>query len=194
MDSGFLVQGTGKDGGDAGVREGHDDLATLVYLADQGCITPHIWLSRVDRLGCPDRMIFDLYPPGDDFEAIFDAVRWTPRRLRKLLRELGLAAFVMTSGSKGRHLHVPLDWNADFDGVRRFATHVADLLVARHPERLTREHRKTKRGTRVYLDMLRNAYAQSAVAPYAVRPLEGAPVATPLDWEELGRSDLHPRR
>ena len=171
-----------------------DDAATLVYIADQGCITPHVWLSRADRIDHPDRMVFDLDPPGDDARATFDAVRWTARRLRELLDELGLVAFVMTSGSKGLHLHVPLDRATDFDGVRDFAMDAADLLVERHPERLTREQRKAKRGDRVYLDVMRNAYAQTTVAPYAVRARAGAPVATPLSWDELGRADLHPRR
>lgn len=171
-----------------------DDAATLVYIADQGCITPHVWLSRADRPDHPDRMVFDLDPPGEDPEATFDAVRWTARRLRELLEELGLDVYVMTSGSMGLHLHVPLDRKTDFDGVRGFAMDAADLLVARHPERLTREHRKANRGARVYLDVMRNAYAQTTVAPYAVRAREGAPVATPLSWDELGRADLHPRR
>lgn len=171
-----------------------DDAATLVYIADQGTVTPHVWLSRIDRRDHPDRMIFDLDPPSEDPDASFDAVRWTARRLRELLEELGLVAFVMTSGSKGLHLHVPLDRTAGFDAVRRFAMDAADLLVDRHPERLTRQHRKAKRGDRVYLDVMRNGYAQTTVAPYAVRALEGAPVATPLAWDELDRSDLHPRR
>jgi bifunctional non-homologous end joining protein LigD len=139
-------------------------------------------------------MVFDLDPPGDDAEATFDAVRWTARRLRELLDELGLVAFVMTSGSKGLHLHVPLDRETDFDGVRAFAIDAADLLVERHPGRLTREQRKAKRGDHVYLDVMRNAYAQTTVAPYAVRARPGAPVATPLSWDELGRAELDPRR
>jgi len=171
-----------------------DDAATLVYLADQGCITPHVWLSRSDRRDHPDRMVFDLDPPGDDDVATFPAVRWAARRLRELLEEVGLVAFVMTSGSMGLHLHVPLDRTADFDEARAFAADAADLLVERHPERLTREQRKDRRGERVYLDVMRNAYAQTTVVPYAVRARAGAPVATPLSWDEVGRSDLHPRR
>ncbi len=171
-----------------------DDAATLVYIANQGCITPHVWLSRVDRPDHPDRMVFDLDPPGEGARATFDAVRWTARRLRELLEELGLVPYVMTSGSKGLHLHVPLDREADFDDVRAFAMDAADLLVARHPGRLTREQRKAKRGDRIYLDVMRNAYAQTTVAPYAVRARTGAPVATPLSWDEIGRADLHPRR
>lgn len=171
-----------------------DDAATLVYIADQACITPHVWLSRIDRRRHPDRMIFDLDPPGDAAAAAFPEVRWTARRLRRLLHEVGLVPFVMTSGSRGLHVHVPLDRGADFDEVRAFAADAADLLVARHPDRLTRAQRKAKRGDRVFLDIMRNAYAQTAVVPYAVRAREGAPVATPLEWDELAGSDMGPRR
>lgn len=170
------------------------DAATLVYLADQACITPHVWLSRTDRIRHPDRMVFDFDPPGDGWEATFDAVRWAARRTAELLRDIGLVPFVQTSGSKGLHVHAPLDREADFDRVRKLARDAADLLARRHPERLTTEQRKRKRGDRVYLDVARNAYAQTAVLPYAVRARPGAPVATPLDWNELGAGDLHPRR
>lgn len=171
-----------------------DDAATLVYLADQACITPHVWLSRVDRIRHPDRMVFDFDPPGDDWEATFDEVRWAARTTAEVLREIGLVPFVQTSGSKGLHIHVPLDREADFDEIRELARDAADLLATCHPDRLTTEQRKKKRGQRVYLDVARNAYAQTAVVPYAVRPRPGAPIATPLDWDELGAGDLHPRR
>jgi len=170
-----------------------DDAPTLVYIAGQGCITPHVWLSQADRINHPDRMVFDLDPSGDDPTATFSEVRWAARRLRGLLEEVGLVPFVMTSGSRGLHVHVPLDRVADFDVVRGFAKEAADLLVSRHPERLTREQRKSERGDRLFLDVMRNAYGQTAVAPYAVRAREGAPVATPLGWDELGRSGMHPR-
>lgn len=171
-----------------------DDAATLVYVAGQGCVTPHVWLSRIDRRGRPDRMVFDLDPPGGDPGGAFEAMRWTARRVREVLEEVGLVAFVMTSGSRGLHVHVPLDRSADFEAVRAFARDAADLLAARHPDRLTREQRKAKRGDRIYLDIMRNAYAQTAVVPYAVRAREGAPVAVPLEWEELGASGMGPRR
>lgn len=170
-----------------------DDTATLVYLADQGCITPHVWLSRVDRVHHPDRLVVDLDPPGDDPVAVFPEVRWAARQVRALLEEVGLVPFLMTSGSRGLHIHVPLDRGADFDEVRAFAGDVAELLAARHPKRLTTAHRKDQRGDRIFLDVLRNAYAQTAVAPYAVRAREGAPAATPLEWDELDDPELHPR-
>ena len=158
------------------------DAATLVYLANQACITPHVWLSRKDKLHHPDRLIFDLDPPGDDFAV----VRSTARALRETLEELGLASTVMTTGGRGLHVVVPLDRSAKFDDMRAFARDLAELLARRDPKRLTTEARKNKRRGRLFLDTMRNAYAQTAVPPFAVRAREGAPVAMPLDWDELG--------
>jgi bifunctional non-homologous end joining protein LigD len=164
--------------------------ATLVYLADQACITPHVWLSRADRLDVPDRMVIDLDPPGDDF----GAVRSAARTVRDLLHELGLAPHLMTTGSRGLHLVVPLRRRARFGEVRHFARDVARLLAEREPGRFTVESRKAKRDGRLYLDTGRNAWAQTAVPPYAVRPRRGAPVATPLAWDELSDGRLNARR
>ena len=173
-----------------------DREATLVYLANQACITPHVWLSRVAHLERPDRLVFDLDPPenggrsGDDRG--LDRLRWAARRTRDLLDVLGLPAFLLTTGSRGFHVVVPLEPAAGFDEVRAFAARVARRLARAHPDRLTVEHRKAKRGDRVFVDYLRNGYAQTAVPPYAVRARPGAPVATPLEWRELGR--VAPRR
>ncbi|MFP3940905.1 MAG: non-homologous end-joining DNA ligase [Thermoanaerobaculia bacterium] len=173
-----------------------DDAATLVYLANQACITPHVWLSRVAHLERPDRLVLDLDPPegggrsGDDRGV--DRLRCVARRTRDLLDELDLPAFLMTTGSRGFHVVVPLEPAAGFDEVRELAAGVARHLARRHPDRLTVEHRKAKRGDRVFVDYLRNGYAQTAVPPYAVRARPGAPVAAPLEWRELGRAT--PRR
>jgi bifunctional non-homologous end joining protein LigD len=159
-----------------------DAAATLVYLAGQASITPHAWTSRADRLNFPDRLIVDLDPPGERF----DLVRRAARALRELLEALGLVPFLMTTGSRGAHVVTPLDRSDDFDAVRAFARAVADQLARLDPSRLTTEVRKAKRGERLFVDVMRNGYAQTAVPPYAVRPLPGAPVATPLEWRELG--------
>ncbi|MGH2694917.1 MAG: DNA polymerase domain-containing protein, partial [Actinomycetota bacterium] len=158
-----------------------NNAATLVYLANQGCLTLHQWLSRKDRIHNPDLMIFDLDPPGDDFRLVKDVAR----ELRKLLTTLGLAPYLKTTGGKGLHVAVPLDRRADFDEVRTFARDVASLLAAGDPQNLTTEVRKEKRRRRLFLDVGRNAYAQHAVAPYSLRPRPGAPIATPLEWDEL---------
>ncbi|ALO97371.1 ATP-dependent DNA ligase [Streptomyces hygroscopicus subsp. limoneus] len=170
-----------------------DDTATLLYLADQACLTLHRWLSRTDRAGGPDhpdRLVFDLDPPGDDFGAVREAAAW----LRELLDELGLPAAPMTTGSRGLHLVVPLEGRQDFDAVREFAHDIAELAAARHPDRLTTAARKQDRGDRLYLDVQRNAYAQTAVAPFTVRARPGAPVAVPLTWEQLDDPGLDARR
>ncbi|MFJ3021670.1 non-homologous end-joining DNA ligase [Streptomyces tendae] len=167
-----------------------DDSATLVYLADQAALTLHRWLSRTGRLDRPDRMVFDLDPAGDDFEA----VRTAARLLRELLDELRLPSAPMTTGSRGLHIVVPLDGRQVFDDVREFARAVADVLAAAHPDRLTTAARKNDRGDRLYLDIQRNAYAQTAVAPFTVRARPGAPVATPISWDQLDDPALHARR
>jgi bifunctional non-homologous end joining protein LigD len=166
-----------------------DDAATLCYLAGQACVTLHRWLSRADRPDCPDRLVFDLDPPGQDFTP----VRAAAAALGELLDELRLPAALMTTGSKGLHVIVPLDGKSGFDEVRDFAREVADTLVARHPGRLTTAARKQARGDRLYLDIQRNGYAQTAVAPYSVRALPGAPVATPIAWAELDDPGLTAR-
>jgi bifunctional non-homologous end joining protein LigD len=167
------------------------DANTLVYLVGQNTITPHVWLSRADRLRQPDRIVFDLDPaPGADFAA----VRRSARRTGELLREIGLEPFAQVTGSKGVHVWTPLRRRATFEDVRPFARDVAELLVARHPDELTLEFRKADRGGRILVDVMRNAYAQTAVPPYAVRPRAGAPVATPIGWDELSDAKLRPDR
>jgi len=167
-----------------------DKPATIVYLANQACIELHAFLSRLDRIREPDQLIFDLDPPDADR---FGDVRTCALRLRDLLTgELGLPAFVKTTGGRGLHVHVPLNARADFDEVREFARQAAGVLAARNPDLLTTEQRKDKRGPRIYADLMRNAYAQLAVAPYSVRARPGAPVATPLSWDELDDPALHP--
>ena len=167
------------------------DAATLVYLVGQNTITPHVWLSRADRVWQPDRMVIDLDPPeGSDFSA----VRRAGRQTGELLRELGFTPFAQVTGSKGIHVWTPLRRRARHDEVRAFAGDIAHVLAARHPDELTSEWRKEKRDGRILVDVARNTYAQTAVPPYAVRPRPGAPVATPLDWEELSDSKLRPDR
>jgi bifunctional non-homologous end joining protein LigD len=156
------------------------NTAALVYVANQACITPHAWLARADRPEHPDQLIFDLDPPDG-----FAAARRAALALRDVLTEVGLRPFVKTTGGKGLHVHVRLDRKAPFDDVREFAMDLAHVLVARDPKRYTTEQRKLQREGRLYFDVMRNAYGQTAVAPYSVRARDGATVATPLDWAEL---------
>jgi bifunctional non-homologous end joining protein LigD len=167
-----------------------NDAATLAYLAGQNAITPHIWTARADRLEQPDRIVFDLDPsPTQDFAE----VRAAARALGELLRDLGLEPFAMTTGSRGLHVDVALRRGAVYEDVHAFARAVAERLADRHPAALTVEVRRDRRGERIFLDTGRNAYAQHAVAPYAIRARSGAPVATPLVWDELSDERLDPR-
>lgn len=160
--------------------------ADVVYLANQGTMTFHVTPSRAEHLEIPDLVVFDLDPPED---GDVDDVRWATRRVRDAFREIGLSPFIQTTGSKGYHVVAPLEPRSAFAEVRPFVRDLAAWLAREHPDRLTVEQRKAKREGRVFLDTARNAYAQTFVAPYSVRPRPGAPIATPIDWEELGRVD-----
>ena len=167
-----------------------DKAATLVYLAGQSTVTHHTWLSRADRPEYPDLMVFDLDPSG----ASFEPVRKAAFTLRELLSGFGLAVFVKSTGSRGLHVTVPLDRSADYDAVRAFAENVARLMVSRDPEHLTVEQRINKRGDKVFIDTMRNSYSQTAVAPYTVRAKPGAPVAAPVEWDEIKNSSFLPQK
>lgn len=165
-----------------------NDKKTLVWLANQNCITPHIWLSKVDKPNHPDRMIFDLDPPSKKgFSSVVEAAFVLKDILEKQYK---LKTFVMTTGSRGVHVVVPLKRTRTFDEVRDFARSVAEILVEEDPKKYTLEIRKNKRRGRLFIDVMRNTKGATAVAPYSVRPKEGAPVATPITWKELKSSSL----
>jgi bifunctional non-homologous end joining protein LigD len=166
-----------------------DDPGTLVYLAGQNAITPHVWLSRADEPRMPDRLIIDLDPsPGIGFSAVRAAAREAGARLR----DAGLVPYAMLTGSRGVHVVCPLRRGPDFGPVHAYARRLAERLVEADPKRLTLEWRREDRGPRIYLDVNRINYAQHAVAPYGVRAKLGAPVAMPIRWEELDERGLKP--
>jgi bifunctional non-homologous end joining protein LigD len=161
-----------------------DAAATVVYLANLATVTFHAWTSTVEHLARPDLVVIDLDPdPGQGLEV----VRAAARAVRAACEEVGLAPFVQTSGSRGYHVVMPLQPGPDVEVVRDLAAELALLVAARDPDRLSVEWRKAKRDGRLLLDTARNGYAQTLVAPYSVRPRPEAPVATPIDWAELGR-------
>ncbi|MEO8966392.1 MAG: ATP-dependent DNA ligase, partial [Solirubrobacteraceae bacterium] len=168
-----------------------NDPATLVYLAGQNVITPHVWLARVPDLLRPDRLIIDLDPsPGVRFADVRAAAREAGERLRSA----GLATFAMVTGSRGVHVVAPLRAEAEFTAVHRFARALAEAMVADAPDRLTLEWHRSERGQRIYIDVNRIAYAQHVVAPYGVRARPRAPVAMPIAWDELSDPRLRPDR
>jgi bifunctional non-homologous end joining protein LigD len=165
------------------------DTRSLVWLANQNSITPHVWTSRAPNLYQPDICVFDLDPSEDDP----DVLRAAALGLRDLLNELGLPSWVKTSGSKGFHILVSLDGKAGFGDVATFAHLVGKILVTRDPQHLTQEFSKADRGGRILVDTGRNGYSATFAAVYAVRAKPGAPVSAPCTWEELERGEVGPR-
>ena len=165
------------------------DARSLVWLANQNCITVHVWISRVPDLYQPDLCVFDLDPSEDQP----DALREAAVVLRNLLREIGLTSWVKTSGSKGFHVVVPLDRQCGYGDVAAFAHRVGGLLVSRHPVQLTQEFSKADRGGRILIDTGRNAYSATFAAVYSVRPKRGAPVSAPCTWDEVESGAVGPQ-
>jgi bifunctional non-homologous end joining protein LigD len=157
------------------------DTRSLLWLANQNSITPHVWISRVPDLWHPDMCVFDLDPSGEQPEILSAAAIG----LRDLLSELGLESWVKTSGSRGFHIVVPLDGSADYRDVERFTNAAGTLLVRRDPKHLTQEFRKADRGGRILVDTGRNAYHATFAAAYSVRAKPGAPVSAPCTWDEI---------
>lgn len=167
-----------------------DDTATLVYLAGQNVITPHVWPARADRPDRPDRLIFDLDPP----EAMpFAQVRAVARAVGDALRDLGLEPFAMTTGSRGLHVVAPLRRTATWAQARAFARTLANRMVGENRATLTTARYRSQRRGRLFVDTGRTTYAHHAAAPYSVRPRPNAPVAAPLRWEELDDPRLDPQ-
>jgi len=167
-----------------------NDTRSLLWMANQNTITPHVWVSRVPALTCPDVCVFDLDPSRDDEP---DVLRAVALALRDLLDELGLPSWVKTSGSKGFHIAVPLDGSSKTGDVARFAHTTGALLVARNPQRLTQEFSKADRGGRILVDTGRNGYSATFAAVYAVRARPGAPVSAPCTWAEVESGAATPR-
>lgn len=166
-----------------------NDLRSLLWLANQNCITPHVWTSRAPKLFYPDVIVFDL----DPMEEELNVLRSAALAVRDLMAELGLQSWVKTSGSKGFHILVPLDGKADFNEVGAFTDLAGNLLVSRDPEHLTREFAKVDRGGRILVDTWRNSYGATFAAAYAVRPKPGAPVSAPCTWEEVESGRVRPQ-
>ncbi|WP_338604296.1 non-homologous end-joining DNA ligase [Saccharopolyspora sp. SCSIO 74807] len=162
-----------------------DDAATLVYLATQATLEFHIGLSKVEDLDKPVLVVLDLDPPPDcELGELRKAVREICRRFDAA----GLSPHVQATGGKGFHVVAPLTGEQGFDEVRAASRELADNAVRDHPDRFTTEHRKDRRGDRIFLDTNRNAYGQTMICPYSPRARDGAPAATPLDSGELSKA------
>lgn len=165
------------------------DVRGIMWLANQNCITPHVWTSRVPDLFHPDLCVFDLDPLDEDAEAL----RVATLLLRDLLRELNVTTWVKTSGSKGFHVAFALDGRSNSGDVARFAHAVGRELVRRAPDRFTQEFYKADRDGKILIDTGRNEFGATFAAAYAVRPKPNAPVSAPCTWDEVERGDAGPQ-
>ncbi|GAB1516508.1 non-homologous end-joining DNA ligase [Actinophytocola sp. KF-1] len=161
-----------------------DDEDTLVYLANQATIEFHVWLSTVEDLEHPDLLVIDIDPPSG---VPVRTLRDVARRLAAVYREVGLTPYVQATGGRGFHVVAPLDRSADWEETRALSMALADHVAAEDPDLLTTAQRKNKRGDRIFLDVNRNAYGQTFVAPFTLRARPQAGVAIPITWDELSR-------
>jgi bifunctional non-homologous end joining protein LigD len=165
-----------------------DSVTGLISLAQMGALEIHSWGCRIDRLEQPDLMVFDLDPdPSVPWEGVIDAAF----EVRSFLKNLGLETFVKTTGGKGFHLTVPLKRKADWNQVKEFSKQVAERLARDFPDRYVSKMTKARRKDKIYVDYLRNGRGATFICPYSTRARTGAPVATPIDWDEVNK-ELRP--
>jgi bifunctional non-homologous end joining protein LigD len=164
-----------------------NDRETLLYMINLGSIDLHPWMSRHDHLESPDWAILDLDPTVDDFSKVIRIAR----SIGKLLRGAGLRPLLKTSGASGLHIYVPLARGYTYEQSRMFCELVARMMVREHKEIATVERSVAKRRDLVYIDYLQNIKEQTVVPAYVARPVPGANVSAPLDWDEL-ESELSP--
>ena len=163
-----------------------EDIRGLLASVQMGTVEFHGWGSKVEKVECPDRLVFDLDPDvGLDFERVKEAAV----RLKGLLGDLGLRTFPLLSGGKGLHVVAPLDASKDWPTVKSFAERFSRAIAEAEPTLFTANIRKEQRKGRIFLDWLRNQRGATAVMPYSARAREGAPVSAPIAWEELDRYD-----
>mgnify|MGYP006283387055 CR=1 FL=1 len=163
--------------------------AALVYLANQGTITFHNWLSSQEALDSPKEFVIDLDPPGGDFEI----AREGALIIREFLGDKSISSFVKTTGSEGLHIHIPIKTSSNYDEVREVAKELGESLAKQYPDVFTMAQRKDERKGKLFFDIHAMAYGQTSVTPYSIRPIKNAPIATPLDWSELKEKDLGPQ-
>lgn len=170
------------DLGGGGVYAAANSIEAVVSLVQMGVIELHVWGSTTRDLAKPDRMVFDLDP---DAAVPWREVMAAAHLTRQRLEDLGLEAFLKTSGGKGLHVIVPLARRHEWDEVKEFSRALAESIEREQPELFTVKMAKKDRARRIFIDFLRNAEGATTVAAYSVRARRGAPVSTPLHWDEL---------
>jgi bifunctional non-homologous end joining protein LigD len=166
------------------------DRASLLYLANLGCIDQNPWMSRLGSLDNPDFILIDLDPQECPYDMIVEAALL----VKQVLDEIGLDGYPKTTGGRGMHVYIPVETDYSYEQTRAFAEVIARIVVRRKPELFTTPRSVAKRErNRVYFDWVQNAKSKTIAAPYVLRAYPGAPVATPLEWDEV-RKGLDPRQ
>lgn len=158
-----------------------NNKATLVYMANLGCIEINPWNSRISKPDNPDWIVIDLDPENIPFSEVIK----TAVTLRKILEGLEIDSYPKTSGSRGMHIYIPLAAKYEYEIARTFGQLIAQTVHDKIPEITSIVRSPSKRQKKVYLDYLQNSKGQTLAAPYSVRPKPGAKVSTPLAWSEV---------
>jgi bifunctional non-homologous end joining protein LigD len=165
-----------------------NNKATLLYLANLGCIEMNPWNSTTKKPDHPSWLVIDIDPsPKNKFTEVVDVALMT----HEVLEKAGLEGYCKTSGSSGLHVYVPMKNKYDYKAIKDFAHIIASLVQEQLPETTTLERSLSKRGPRIYIDYLQNRSGQTLASVYSIRPIPGASVSTPLEWKEVNH-DLHP--
>jgi bifunctional non-homologous end joining protein LigD len=159
------------------------DVAGLIAMVQMGVLEIHPWGVTVEHPDRPDRIVFDLDP---DEGLGFDAVVRATIEVRERLRAMGLESFVKTTGGKGLHVVLPIEPVTEWRAAKAFAKSFSEAMAADAPDRYLTKISKAERTGRIFIDYLRNDPTSTAVGPYSTRSRPGAPVATPLEWDEVG--------
>lgn len=156
----------------------------LAYLTNQNALVFHSWLSSIQQIEKPDKIIFDLDPDNNSLQDI----QTIAKTIKFIIEEQKLNPFIMTTGSKGYHIAIPIQPKHSFEKIHEFAKSIAQIVAQQHPKICTSDISKEQRRNKVFIDYLRNSYGQTSVAPYSLRALPKAPIATPIEWNELSKT------
>jgi bifunctional non-homologous end joining protein LigD len=157
---------------------------SLLYLVNQATLTFHSWITNTKNIHNPDKIVFDFDPATKDLKKL----RFALTEMKKIIECHKLIPFLMTTGSKGYHIVIPIKPEHSFEIVHEFAKKLAQDLANKHSDKITINPRLDARKNKIFIDYLRNSYGATSVAPYSVRGIEKAPIATPITWQELDKT------
>lgn len=158
-----------------------NDKATLLYMANLGCIELNPWNSRISKIDQPDWAVIDLDPANNDFKEVVK----TALTVKEIMDELDTECYCKTSGATGLHIYIPLGAQYSYNSVKLFSELIANEVVSRLPQSTSVKRPVENRQNKIYIDFLQNRRGQTLASAYCVRPRPGATVSTPLEWGEV---------